>query len=167
MALSSDCTLRDSAAMLSRKSQRTDSSVSEPSSSSTAWSDPEGFAGIASGLRDPPRHVVVVTARDRFAAAGQRCRWDGPFGGLGRRSTWRRTSSGGTALKIPSGGHSDRFKGTCACQSRIPGGVDGGVRGAWLYVTPGGVHGRHAVPAPDGVGIEAIPLDARLTCACR
>ena len=67
------------------------------------------------------------------------------FGGLGRRSTWRRTSSGGTALKIPSGGHSDRFQSTCTCQSRIPGGVDGGVRGAWLHVASGGVHGKHAM----------------------
>ncbi len=39
-------------------SQRIDSSESEPSSSSTAWSDPEVSA---SGLRDPPRHVVVTT----------------------------------------------------------------------------------------------------------
>ena len=40
VTLSSDCTLHDSAAKLSRKLQRTDSSVSEPSASSTAWSDP-------------------------------------------------------------------------------------------------------------------------------
>ncbi len=41
MAPSSDCTLRDSAAMLSTNSQRIDTSESDPSSSSTAWSDPD------------------------------------------------------------------------------------------------------------------------------
>jgi hypothetical protein len=43
VAPSSDCTLRDSAAMPSTNSQRIDTSESDPSSSSTAcqWSDPD------------------------------------------------------------------------------------------------------------------------------
>jgi hypothetical protein len=41
VAPSFDCTLRDSAAMLSTNSQRIDTSESDPSSSSTAWSDPD------------------------------------------------------------------------------------------------------------------------------
>ena len=62
MAPSSDCTLRDSAAMLSINLQRIDTSESEPSSSSTAWSDPdvsESQAAYAT-LRDTSSSLLSI-----------------------------------------------------------------------------------------------------------
>ena len=62
MAPSSDCTLRDSAAMLSTNSQRIDTSESDPSSSSTAWSDPdvsESQAACAT-LRDTSSSLLSI-----------------------------------------------------------------------------------------------------------
>ena len=64
MAPSSDCTLRDSAAMLSTNSQRIDTSESDPSSSSesTAWSDPdvsESQAAYAT-LRDTSSSLLSI-----------------------------------------------------------------------------------------------------------
>jgi hypothetical protein len=62
VAPSSDCTLRDSAAMLSTNSQRIDTSESDPSSSSTAWSDPdvsESQAAYAT-LRDTSSSLLSI-----------------------------------------------------------------------------------------------------------
>ncbi len=64
VAPSSDCTLRDSAAMLSTNSQHIDTSESDPSSSSTAWSDPDVSESQAAcqcaTLRDTSSSLLLI-----------------------------------------------------------------------------------------------------------
>ena len=84
--LSSDCALHDSATMLSRKSQRTDSFVSEPSSLSTAWSEHEVSESQAA---NPSRHVVVAALK-LLQQAGQRCK-DALLVDEPCRACWMRT----------------------------------------------------------------------------